>query len=70
MARQYKIEVTYTGIPLIAEVYWHDNDTIEFVTIPSINTSESLVTRTELLSVLMNFMKKDRVTKVECNKLP
>lgn len=70
MARQYRIEASYSNIPVPAEIYWHDNDTIEFVTLPQVSNAPSLAERAELISTLVNVMKKDKFTHVEFTKLP
>lgn len=71
MARQFKIEVTYAGPPVVtAEVFWHDNDVIEFVTVPPNVGPDSLTQRTRLLEELIQYAKKQVVTKIEITKGP
>lgn len=70
MARQYRIEASYLGFPTPAEIYWHDNDTIEFVTLPQVIGSESLANRAQLIAVIVALMKKDKLTNLEFTKLP
>jgi hypothetical protein len=70
MARQYKIEVDYIGITQNAELYWHDNDTLEFVTLPQTVGAEIISNRSSLISQMMEFMKTQKVQSVEVTKLP
>lgn len=69
MARQYRIEASYLGIPIPAEVYWHDNDTLEFVTLPQTTGAESLALRADLIASVVVLMRRDKITHVEFTKI-
>lgn len=71
MARQYKVEATYVGPPVFtAQLYWHDDNTIEFTAVPTNTRPNTLIGRTELLANLIDYMKTEKVSKVEATKLP
>ena len=67
MARQFKIEVNYVNFN--AELYWHDNDTIEFVTVPQTLGAELIGNRAVLLEQIINFMKLQGVNEVIVTRL-
>jgi hypothetical protein len=69
MARQYKCQVVYPTPPT-AELYWHDNGTIEFVTIPQQVASDMIGIRADLLEQIINFMKSQLVTRIEITRVP
>lgn len=69
MARQYAITVEYTG-GFTANLFWHDNDTVEFVNIPQTVQSDFMSVRVKMLQeIIANFMKIQRVERVEIDKL-
>lgn len=67
--RQFKIEVNYTGGP-DAEIYWHDDGTVEFVTLPGQVTPGLMSARTSLLETLIDFCKTQKVDAVIITREP
>ncbi|MET0787052.1 MAG: hypothetical protein ABWY25_10135, partial [Paenisporosarcina sp.] len=60
MARQFKVEVVYQG-GHTAELYWHDNDLVEFSTIPQTLGVDIISLRTALIDTVVAFMKGQKV---------
>ena len=69
MARQFKIEVDYE-VGITAELYWHDNDTVEFVSLPQTVDTASLVNRGAILERVIAYFKTAKVTSLQINRLP
>lgn len=65
MARQFKLTITYQDLSM-AEIYWHDNNDIEIVSLPPIVNSDSVKARLDIWLTMTNFCILNHVTKFEC----
>jgi hypothetical protein len=68
MARQFKVEVSYPA-GFVSEIYWHDDNKLEFANAPPMMYSNSLINRTDVLEALVAFCKAQKVNKVECTRI-
>jgi hypothetical protein len=69
MARQFAITIEYIA-GHIATLFWHDNDTVEFITVPPLVNTDILNARGSLLEQIVNTCKKQKLSRIEVDRLP
>lgn len=64
---KYKIEITLPNGPV--EVDWNDDDTVAIIHSTPLISVDIVSERMHLFQTIVNFCRRYKATKVECNKI-